>query len=109
MLIRVAIPVGRDSSRGTGRSQPRRRRAHAVEEDLDALGGAAAAVFLPEPLQEHRAFAVGETGQVGQPLGVLVVLEQLGAARVTERSFNSASKQISRLMLFRFMAHPAGL
>lgn len=40
------------------------RRAHALEKGFDPLVGALVAVLLPEALQEHRALAVGETGQV---------------------------------------------
>ena len=53
-------------------------RPHALQEGLDALLGALVAVLLPETLQEHRALAIGEAGQVFLAARVLVVPQQFG-------------------------------
>lgn len=61
------------------RRQARRAQAQAAQQGIEHLLGGLLAILAPEALEEHRAFLVGEAGQVLQAPRVLVVGEQLGA------------------------------
>ena len=76
MLLEKAVehrPLGIRHQVAVHGSQAHRRRPHAMQEGLDALFGRLVAVLLPETLQEHRALAIGEAGQVFLAARVLVV------------------------------------